>query len=84
MLSLAGTRRRRGEYVRWNIQLPADLTERFDRIHENPAYRKTIFGAKSQIITSLLEQYVASLEAEIASTAHAMLEPTSRNEGNAA
>ena len=75
MFTPTGTRRRGvdGGFVRWNLNVPAELADRFEKLHNNPAYRKPLFGSKSQVVCHLLAQYVASIENEIAAVAREML-----------
>lgn len=74
MFAFTGTRRRGETLVRWNMTIPLDLAARFERLHEHPAYRKVLYGSKSQVISRLLSDYLDKLESEVKATAEEMLE----------
>ena len=77
-MSLAVGRRRRGASTRWHIQVPEDLALRFDTLHIDRGRSKLIFGARSQIVSELLENYVREIEARLASSRPTHMEPSSR------
>ncbi len=63
--------RRKGQFVRWNIQLPADLAYRFEMLWMDTGKLKPVYGAKAQVIEQLLEDYVSKAEAAQAEAANA-------------
>ena len=63
--------RRKGQFVRWNIQLPADLAYRFELLFMDTGKLKPIYGAKAQVIEQLLEAYVSQAEQRQAEAHHA-------------
>lgn len=63
-----GHKRRRGgdRYVRLHVSVPEHLLLRFDTLYTNRARGKLIYGSRSQMITSLLEEHVRHLEGKMA------------------
>lgn len=49
-------------YVQQKISLPATLVARFTLLHFDPVLRKMKYGAMSEVISSLLSDYVNRME----------------------
>lgn len=54
--------RRKVESTKWRISIPNVLALDIDLMLYNPALGKPIYGARSQLITDLLEQYMAKIK----------------------
>lgn len=54
--------RRKGQFERWNITIPADLAYRFEMLCMDTGKKKPIYGFKSQVVEQLLEEYVSAAE----------------------
>lgn len=63
--------RRKGQFVKWNIWIPAELAYRFELLYMDTGKQKPIYGAKGQVIEQLLEDYVRSIESKQAEAANA-------------
>lgn len=51
-------------YVQQKVNLPATLAARFSLLHWDPVSRKVKYGSFSEVITTLLADYVNRTEAE--------------------
>lgn len=49
-------------YVQQKVNLPATLMARFQLLHWDPVNRKVKYGAVSEVVTSLLTDYVNKME----------------------
>lgn len=60
------SRKRAAEpYVQQKINLPATLAARFSMLHWDPVAKKVKYGAYSEVISTLLADYVNKAEAEL-------------------
>lgn len=58
--------RRKGKFIVWRVTIPADLAVAFELQLVNSATGKPDYGARSQLITELLNSYMERLRAEAA------------------
>ena len=48
----------------WKVRVPVDLAAKADLIHLDPIRGRLTYGARSELITILLREYLASLSVE--------------------
>ncbi len=60
--------RRKGRKAKWEVHLPEHLATRVETLMVDPINKKPIYGARSQLVTELLELWASKKEAEIADT----------------
>ena len=77
------SRRRKPSYVQQKVSIPATLLARFSQFHWDATLNKVQYGAISEVLTSLLSDYVNRMEnpAPASSTASPSLVPDQQNEG---
>ena len=63
-MSSLGTRRK-GKSESFEVSLPVNLKDRFESLLFDRYKGKPVFGARSQIITSLVERWVTEREQEV-------------------
>jgi len=56
------SRQRKPYYVQQKVSIPATLLARFSRFHWDAAKNKVQYGAISEVVTSLLSDYVNRME----------------------
>jgi len=58
--------RRKGRMARWEVKLPEYLATRIETLMVDPVNKRPVYGARSQLVTELLEKWVTEQEAAIA------------------
>lgn len=54
--------RRKGQFVKWSVYLPADLAYRFELLYMDTGKMKPIYGAKGQVLEDLIRTHVETIE----------------------
>ena len=60
--------RRKGAKAHWEVLLPEYLALRAETLFVDPSTNRPVYGFKSQLVTELLEAWVAKRESELAAT----------------
>lgn len=56
--------RRRGPTTEWKVSLPSELALNIELLFYDPSSRKPNYGARSALVTTLLQQYWENLPDE--------------------
>ena len=56
--------RRKGKFVSWRIDIPEELDAKVRLLLKDKSAGRIIYGARSHLITQLLENYFATMQSE--------------------